>query len=286
MKRIFSFAFTAIAMLATMLIFAAITLRLTIHAGETSIPNLSGMTVAEASEAALKAGLDLNIENKFYSTTTPAGRILSQAPAAGARVRTGWQVRVTESLGPQQVTIPNVVAEPVRAATMDIRRDQLDLGTLAHMDAPGDPDIVLAQTPPPDAGVDQPRVSLLLSSAASGESSAFVMPSFVGMTYGQANKAAAQLGLRTALLGQTTTTLPNLAAPPAPGTTPAVPNPAQPMPTLGPSGPVLIQSPAAGYRANKGDTVRLTFARLTIPAPPVAPPTVLTPPAPAPVIPH
>src|SRR5579875_1627222 len=162
----------ALLLFVVFLLFAGIALRLALHAREVSIPDLAGLTVAQASEAALHNGLDLNIENKFYSTTVPAGRILSQAPASGSRVRKGWQVRVTESLGPQQVTIPDVVGEPVRQASMDIRRDQLDLGTLAHMDAPGDPDIVLAQTPPPDAGVDQPRVSLLLSSAGSGESSA------------------------------------------------------------------------------------------------------------------
>ena len=93
----------------------------------------------EASDAALHAGLDLNIQNRFYSTTVPAGRILSQAPAPGSEVRKGWQIRVVESLGPQQVTIPDVAGEPVRQATMDLRRNQLDLGTQVRLDAPGDP---------------------------------------------------------------------------------------------------------------------------------------------------
>lgn len=220
MKRFFRIAFTVIAMLATMMIAAGITLRLALHTGDTLIPSLSGLTVSEAADAALRAGLDLTIENKFYSTTVPAGRILSQAPAVGAQVRKGWQVRVTESLGPQQVTIPDVSAQPMRAATMTLRRASLDLGTIAHIEAPGDPDIVVAQTPPPDAGVDQPRVSLLVSSSGAGADGAFVLPSFLGMSYPAANRAAASLGLKTAWLGQTTSTISASSSLP-PGPTPA-----------------------------------------------------------------
>ncbi|MFC6644854.1 PASTA domain-containing protein [Granulicella cerasi] len=280
MKRLFIIAFTALTMIATMLVMAGITMRIALHTGETDVPSFSGMTVSEATDAALRAGLDLTIENKFYSTTVPTGRILSQAPAVGSQVRKGWQVRVTESLGPQQVTIPDVVGKTERSAAMAIRRDQLDLGTLAHLDAPGDADIVLAQTPPPDAGVDQPRISLLLSSSGSGASAAFVLPSFVGLSYPAANRAAAALGLKTALIGQTTTNIAATALPPGAHPGPngtlldaagePIARPAAPpdvAQSTGPSGPVVSQSPESGHRANRGDVVRLTFSHLTVNAP-------------------
>ena len=273
MLRFFKTAFQILALLAVVALAAGITLRLALHAGEVRIPELSGLTVPEASDAALHSGLDLNIENKFYSTTVPAGRILSQAPAAGSEVRKGWQVRVTESLGPQQVTIPNVVGEPIREASMDLRRDTLDLGTLAHLDAPGDVDLVLAQTPPPDAGVDQPRVNLLLSSSASDAAASFVMPSFVGMSYINANRAAIALGLRVATIGGMPAT-----PSPAPATAPvaviAGANgvqtgangqpamvPTEPAAPVTPAGPVLTQSPESGHRSGKGGIIRLYFYR-------------------------
>ncbi len=269
MLRTLRIVFGALAMFVVMALAAGITLRLALHAGEVSIPNLSGLTVSEASDAALHAGLDLNIQNKFYSTTVPAGRILSQAPAPGSEVRKGWQVRVTESLGPQQVTIPDVVSQPVRQATMELRRNQLDLGTQAHLDAPGDSDMVLAQTPPPNAGVDQPRVNLLLSSQAEDASTSFVMPSFVGMSFTNANHAAIALGLRVATIGgmpaapspDATTAL----APATPGQTDAAPV-APPAPVT-PAGPVLSQSPEAGHRGGRGATIRLYFNRQSAPAP-------------------
>ena len=257
MLRFIKVASAAAAMLFVMALTAGTTLRLALHAGEVPIPDLSGLTVAQASDAALHSGLDLNIENKFYSTTIPAGRILSQAPAAGSEVRKGWQVRVTESLGPQQVTIPNVVGEPMHQATMDMRRMQLDLGTVAHLDAPGDADLVLAQTPPPDAGVDQPRVNLLLSAAASDATAAFVMPSFVGMAYSTANHAAIALGLRVAAIGGISSTAASstgqLDASVQPVTAPATPST--------PAGPVLSQSPEAGARAVRNAVLRLYFNR-------------------------
>jgi eukaryotic-like serine/threonine-protein kinase len=241
-----------------MLVSAAITLRIALHGHEVTIPDFAGMTVAEASQAALQTGVDLNIENKFYSTTVPAGRILSQAPAAGSSVRHGWQVRVTESLGPQQVTIPDVVGDPVQESSMDIRKMQLDLGTLAHIGAPGDPEMTLAQTPPPNAGVDQPRVNLLLSSAVNA-STAFVLPSFVGMSFGAANHSAIGLGLKVAVMGGVAAAAPVVPGQPAPA--PVVP-----------SGVVSEQSPQSGFRASRGDVLRLTLQGGGAAAAPVAVP--------------
>ena len=289
-----------LALLLVMVLAAGITLRLALHAGEVRIPELAGLTVAEASDAALRGSLDLNIENKLYSTTVPAGRILSQAPAAGSRVREGWQVRVVESLGPQQVPIPNVVGAPMHQATMDLRRDQLDLGTVLHMEAPGQPDFVLAQNPPPDAGIDQPRVNLLLSSVESETAAGFVMPSFVGMSFTNANRAAIALGLRVATIGG----MPSTPAPEpaavvggangvaldASGQPAAV---AAPVPVT-PGGPVLSQVPEAGFRGHDAQTIRLYFYRAssagsssttapgstTVPTAPGSPGSLATPSAP------
>jgi len=266
MKRRLKLALSIVVLLAVMFFSAAITLRLALHAGETAVPNFSNMTLAEAGDAALRVGLDIKIENKFYSTTVPVGRVLAQSPAAGSRVRHGWQVRVTESLGPQQVTIPDVSGQTERLAAIALRRNNLDLGTLAHLDAPGDPDMVLAQTPPPNAGVDQPRVSLLLSAPATGAASAFVLPSFQGMSYSEANRLANQLGLHVTAAGdlpQAATPMPAIAAITANGVAldangQAI---ARPVASSSPGGTVTSQSPDAGSRASKGDNVKLVFGR-------------------------
>jgi beta-lactam-binding protein with PASTA domain len=235
MRRHREWLLTALGMVAVMLVSAGITLRFALHVREVTVPELTGKTVQEASESALSSGVDLMIENRFYSTTVPAGRILSQAPAADAVVRHGWLVRVTESLGPQRVTIPDVVGETLRDGSVDVRRDELELGTLAHIEAPGEEDMVLAQTPPPNAGVDQPRVNLLLSTVQSPATSGFVLPSFVGMTSAGSIRAASALGLIVSGVGD---------------------------------GPVVtVQAPGEGFRVNKGDSVRVSLGGTTVSAP-------------------
>jgi beta-lactam-binding protein with PASTA domain len=234
------------------------------------------MSISEASDAALGKHLDLKIDNKFYSTVVPAGRIISQAPAAGSRVRKKWQVRVTVSLGPQQVSIPDVVGQPQRDAAMNIRRMSLDLGTIAHIGAPGDPDIVLSQTPPPNAGVDRPQVSLLLSEASDAGTSSFVLPSFIGMTYGSANRAATALGIRLTYIADTPPPAPVPVTPPPPLVQPGVAPDASAaivhVAPATPAGPVTAQKPESGHRASKGDTVRVTFGHISVAAPVVATP--------------
>ena len=47
----------------------------------------------------------LEVERQYYSPQIPEGRIMSQLPLPGAKVRRGWQVRVAQSLGPQRVAL-------------------------------------------------------------------------------------------------------------------------------------------------------------------------------------
>ena len=267
MKRFFRVMLLGLEMVAVMLLSAAITLRIALHGHEVKIPDFAGMSMADASHAALRAGVGLHIEDRFYSTTEPVGWILSQTPAAGTTVRHGWQVRVTVSLGPQQVTVPNVVGQPVQEASSNLRRTRLELGTLAHLGAPGDPDMTLAQTPQPNAGVDQPVVNLLLSSTARA-ANGFVMPSFVGMKEIAASQWAAGMGLKVV----TRTT--EISAPP-----PA--DPEQPAPARAGSkaassdSVVAAQWPESGFKASPGDVLLLTVepsaASSPLPAPSASP---------------
>ena len=198
MKRIFTLVLGALALVAVALISAFIAMRLAIHGREAVVPNLSGLSVADANSLASRQGLTLNLENRFYSADVAAGRILSQDPAAGSRVRREWPVRITESLGGQRVEIPDLTGQTERAATIGIRRLSLELGAVAHLAIAGDPDVVLTQTPPANVGgVDGPRVSLLVSDAipADTQAPAYAMPSLVGLSYSAANARAASAGL-------------------------------------------------------------------------------------------
>jgi len=268
-NRFFNVLFGALAMLLVMLVSGFITMRLAIHGHEVKVPTLTGLTLAEAGSRTSALGLSLTLENRFYSPDTPPGRVLAQSPAPGATVRREWPVRITESLGPQQVAIPSVLGQTERTASINIRRLSLELGVAAHIAAPGEPGIVLAQTPDPNAtGVDRPRVSLLLSAAPSdaldAESpDAIVMPSLTGLTLATAASRAAIAGLHI-VSAEDQTAAPSAAATiPTQPATPAAPQAAANRPATPPAASIATvagQTPAAGHRVLKGDPVHITLA--------------------------
>jgi len=238
-------------MMAVALLSTLATMRLAIHGFEVEVPNLTGLTLSEASDRTLSKRLNLNLENSFYSTTVPAGRVLAQSPAPGTKVRKMYNVRVTQSLGPQVVNIPNVVGQQERQATINIRHLALDLGAVAYLPGRGSTtqDIVLAQSPPANAaGVDRPRVSILLSQIDAPPTPSYVMPDFVRMTYPQAVATLAITGLPMPALNSVGTPLG------------AETHPVDPASYIA-AGTILAQSPPAGHRVTKTDTIRLTVQR-------------------------
>lgn len=260
MRRFFSILLTALSMLTVALLSAFIAMRLAIHGREVTVPDLAGLSLEEASQKAGSLGLALQMENRFYSTMVPSGRIISQFPMPGAVVRREWNIRISESLGAQQVSIPDVVGQAERPASLAIRRLSLDLGTIAGIGAPGPSGIALAQTPPPNAeGVDRPRVSLVLSQAESSLPQAYVMPQLLGLSFSAASSRASSLGLHLVA-----TVDPNSAAASAePGGAAAAAaggadTGAADVPA-GPAGAVSKQYPMAGYRVLRGESVRVTL---------------------------
>ena len=249
MKRFFHVVLGALAMLAVALFSAFITMRLAIHGREVKVPNLAGLSLSDASKKASSMGLRLNLENRFYSADIAPGTVLAQSPAAGTTVRREWAVRVTESLGPQQVAIPDVMGQSERAASVNVRRLSLDLGTVAHLAAAGEAGMVLAQTPNANAvGVDRPRVSVLLSAAEEAQTEGFVMPSLVGLTLAGAAARASAVGLHVVSAEEVAAP----AAGAAVDTAPAAVGTA--------TGVVVAQTPLAGHRVAKGDAVRISLS--------------------------
>jgi beta-lactam-binding protein with PASTA domain len=264
----------ALAMLAVALVSAFITMRLAIHGREAVVPALTGLTVQDATKAARSKGLNLTLENRFYSSDVPPGRIIAQDPPAGMRVRRDWPVRIIESLGGQRVNIPDLTGESERAATVSIRRLSLELGTVAHLAVGGDPDVVLTQTPPVNsAGVDGPRVSLLVSDEGPDSTQqAYVMPSLLGLTYAAAAERASITGLHLVVAPDAPSPAPATNAPSASTSTSPSVAPV-PGPTAAPStsGTIASQWPQPGRRVARGDAVHVAFSHPAQPAAPAAP---------------
>ena len=253
MKPLFRFAMLMLALVVVALVSALTAMRFAIHGQEVEVPAVIGLAPAEAERAGAGLGLQIDVERQYYSATIPAGRIMTQTPLAGTKVRRGWQLRVAQSIGPQRVSIPDVTRESERAAELNLRRRGLEVASTAEIQLPGIPaDQVLAQSPPPNASqVSAPKTSLLIS--AMPDAAAFVMPNFVGQPLGSASRTLQDAGFK---LGTVSLAPPVAPAPTNPGaatTAPSAPPSAQQQPS--PASMIVTQWPPAGQKVPAGAVV-------------------------------
>ena len=251
--RAFKFGVVVLALAVLAMLSAIVTMHFAIHGAEVTVPSFKGLTVAEATEKASSLGLNVALDNHFYSVEIPAGRILSQSPAAGTVVRREWHVRLTESAGPQRAAIPNLIGSNQRLASIQIRRLGLEVGPTAAMPYAYAPeDTVIAQNPAPDAaGVERPLIGLLVAGPPLDTSGGMVMPDFTGQPFSAAAAATSHAGLKLAPVTRVPVSVPAVTSP---GATQA------PQPPVVP-GTVLSQNPPGGHRVETSTLIEFTVAQ-------------------------
>ncbi len=245
MRQLFRMLLLALVLLIVALVSALTAMQYAIHGREVSIPKLVSMTPLEAERAVAASGLEVVVERQFYSADVPEGKIISQVPAAGVKVRRGWAIRVAQSLGPQRIAIPDVTSQSERVAELNVRRRGLELGSLAQVNLPDAPaDQVVSQSPPANAsGVSVPKISLLVSRGP--EPASYVMPNFVGQPLGSVTVVLQDAGIKVGKVSVVP------AAPPV-DVTPTTPVPTQ---VPGAASMIMTQSPAAGQKVVAGVAV-------------------------------
>jgi len=251
MKSFVRFALLALVLVVVAMVSALTAMRFAIHGQEVAVPSLVGLAPTEAERAAAGLGLQMEIERKYYSAQVPEGKIMSQLPLPGTKVRRGWQVRVAQSLGPMRIAIPDVAGQSERAAELNIRRRGLEVASTAEMQMPGRPaDQVLAQSPPANASqVAAPKITLLVSDAV--DAPAYVMPSFAGQPLGSVSRVLQEAGFKlgNVSVAVAPSSVPGEAASPVtPPPTPTQPSPAS---------IIVSQMPAAGQKVVAGSVVNL-----------------------------
>jgi beta-lactam-binding protein with PASTA domain len=250
-KNAFQIVLLLMGLLAAGLLSAIATMSIVIHGAEVEVPTLNGMTVADARSQTAGLGLNLDVDNRYYSGDVAAGHILTQSPAPGTVVRREWLVRVAESLGPQKVEVPSVVGQGEREAAFALRRVGLEVGVTARLPygnaAEG---TVIAQDPPAHAqGIARPSVNLLVAAASDDVPDGFLMPELVDLPFATAQATLARVGIHTAAPAMVNVAV----APVGSGNQPLRP-PVKP-------GSVLSQVPMAGARIDQSTVVHLSVAQ-------------------------
>jgi len=249
--RAFRMASLVVALLVVALLSAITTMHFAIHGAEVQVPALKGMTVADARSQTAGMGLNLSVDNRYYSGDVAAGHILTQSPAPGTVVRREWHVRVSESLGPQKVDVPNIVGNDQRLAAFQLRRAGLDVGAVAKLPDNAAPEgTVVAQDPPAHAqGIERPSVNLLVAVADDTPPDGYVMPDLFGVPVVAAQAQLARVGIKTAQPMFIDVPIPPVGTGNAPPVPPVVP------------GAVVGQDPQAGARVSLDAEVKLTVAK-------------------------
>lgn len=263
MRRFFGIALRVLILAAVFLASALTAMRFAIHGREVTMPKVVGMSVAEGNRVAASSGLFLHVEDRFYSPEMPEGRILSQLPPAGERVRRGTRIRIALSLGPQRLVIPNLVGQSERVAEMDIARRGLEIGSVAVASLSGvPPDQVAAQSPPPNAtNAISPKVNLLVAASPDPTADLYITPDFVGHTLDEASRAIAESPMR---FGKVTTV--KSAGPGTSnrtnGSAAAAPLPSRLKRSQAKSSPVIVsQAPPAGQKISSGTQIDFQVVR-------------------------
>src|SRR5690242_13494787 len=220
-------------LLLTYIVFAAASMRIALRSRDAIVPSLSGKTVNDASAVLTSSGLNLKVEEaRRPDPVVPAGRIITQDPAAGTRTRRQRSVKVWVSAGPRVTQVPLLVGESERTAQLRAQQDGLTLLPEAEIRSADYPvGAVIAQNPPQKTNGDQ--VALLVNRGE--RSTTYVMPDLIGVNGDRAADVLRSSGFRVSVVGDH----------PYPGV---------------PAGIVLRQSPQGGYQVSPGDAISLAVS--------------------------
>jgi beta-lactam-binding protein with PASTA domain len=186
-----------------LLIFAAlvagstfITYRVMITRMTVEVPDLEGMSLAEADSALESRGLYLKVAGEDNDLQIPSGHVLSQDVAPGEKIKGMAEIKVVVSKGPAIKLIPGVVGENLDEALKLFTQKGLEVKVVkVHSDTTAQNSII-AQWPSPEDWEGQ-NITLVVSEGPYEVS--YYCPSFLGLLKEDALSLARELGLNVEL---------------------------------------------------------------------------------------
>ena len=249
--RFFRMASVVMLLVAVALLSAITTMHFAIHGAEVQVPALKGMTVAEARSQAAGMGLNLDVDNRYYSATWLPGTSCRNRPR-----RARWSVANGMCAWPRAWARKRSTC-PTPSAPMPAWPHcgfaALDLKSASPQRLPyagAQEGTVLAQDPPAHAqGIAQPSVNMLVAAPDNATPDGYVMPDLTGIPVITAQAMLNKIGLK-----MDTPTYVDVPVPPV-GT-----GTEQPKPPVAP-GAVIAQQPMAGARVDQTTVIKLTAAK-------------------------
>jgi beta-lactam-binding protein with PASTA domain len=242
-----------------------VTLLVSSGPGSAPVPEVKGLTSAQALQKLTKAGFKPSTQSQS-SATVAAGKVISTEPSAHTEAQTGSPVTVFVSSGPAQVRVPDVTGQSEAEAKASLRAAGLEPGAVTKQEAAGaEAGAVLSQSPAAGSSVASGQSVSLVVVKAPRETT---VPRVVGKKEELAEGELVGAGFKPKTTKRT------------------VVNPEE-------AGIVLQQTPAGGLKAKRGATITVTVGRLgaqttpsttTTTPPPSTTPSTTTPATPPPSV--
>jgi serine/threonine-protein kinase len=169
------------------------------HGEETIVPGLRGTPGGAAAERLHDAGLRTGRATRVHDDEIEMGRVVRQAPPAGARVKRGREVDLVISLGAEARQVPALEGESVTHARFLLGQSGLREGRRRSVHVPdvGAERIVAANPRPGTPVQDRTGVDLLVSAGPAPRG--YLMPDLRGMPADEAARILEAAGLEVVL---------------------------------------------------------------------------------------
>jgi eukaryotic-like serine/threonine-protein kinase len=195
------------------------------------VPDLVDQSSTDAVAALTKLGLKPDLHN--VPSSKPVGTVLAQDPKAGVKLPVGQPVRLNVSKGPQPVSVPSVVNEPLAQASSELQALGFNVSP-RFVDSDQPANTVIAQSP--DSGQSAGKGSTVSLTVSKGPKTTPV-PDVTSYDLGLAQQTLQASGFKSHITYQPVT------------------DPSQ-------DGVVLAQSPVGGTQAPQKTKVELTVGQL------------------------
>lgn len=169
------------------------------HDQSMTVPSVVGKSFEDARKLLEEGGFEVEIQDSIYVDTSKPNQVLRQVPESDENVKVNRTVYLTINRSvPPMVDMPNLVGYSYRSAEMALKNSNLRVGDTSFK-ADFAKNAVLEQryqgsviTPGTKIRMGS-KISLVLGNGV-GERQ-FVVPSLIGMTYGQAKSLLESHGL-------------------------------------------------------------------------------------------
>lgn len=211
---------------------AYISIKISIVGTELSVPDITNETVEDAYEILADKGLFLMIEGERNDDRIAEGKILSQEPPYGSKIRKGRKVKIIVSRGAKKIQTPELTGETERSARIKVTQDGMILGSVSYVNSEVGEGRVIAQSPQP--GVEKLKggsVNLLMSKGRAKRT--YVMPDLIDKDHSVVESMFAEHGMRISSSRKETG-------------------------LLSKHGTIISQHPALGFPVTEGDTINIT----------------------------